>query len=234
MGAAHVVSAAHRRRTAARLVSRGARDAAQGGRRSQSSHHVAHLVRGVQHGPHGRRLRGCHAVLACRLRPRRRGDAPADALRRRSGHPEHDLRRHAPAVRSVGTRERAAGRAARAGVPCRERRRLRHVAGGAAASARAGGLAAGGEVLRRGARREREHPRCRRLHSAPSRRRARRQRRREVPREQGRRCPGREPRGPDHGRHGQQPGTAHAAVPETLALLESLGATNNHNCRACK
>jgi hypothetical protein len=22
--------------------------------------------------------------------------------------------------------------------------------------------------------------------------------------------------------------------PETLALLESLGATNNHNCRACK
>ena len=47
---------------------------------------VAHLVRGLQHRPDGRRVHRRDAVLARRLRARRGRDAPARALR---GRPEH-------------------------------------------------------------------------------------------------------------------------------------------------
>ena len=60
-----------------------ARGAAQGRRRSERAHALAHLVRVVQHRTHGRGLRGRDAVLARRLLARRRRDAPARQVRRR-------------------------------------------------------------------------------------------------------------------------------------------------------
>ena len=62
---------------------------------------LAHLVRGVQHRPHGRRVHRRDAVLARGLRARRGRDAPARPLRRRPEHPDDVVRRRAAAERSV-------------------------------------------------------------------------------------------------------------------------------------
>ncbi len=150
----------------------------KGGADPERAHALAHLVRGVQHRPHGRRVHRRDAVLARGLRARRGGDAPARA----ATAPTRPFRRCRTASARAADRHdrhsrRAAGRSARAAVPRGERRRLRHVARRPAASPRAGRLDAGGEVLPRGAGRRRQHARRRRLHGAPSRRRTRRQRR---------------------------------------------------------
>ena len=155
-------------------------------------------------------------------------------LRRRSEHPDHDVRRRAARQRSIRPAGRAARRAARAALPCRERRRLRHVARRAAAPPRARRLDAGGEVLPRGARRGRQHARRRRLHRAPSRRRARRQRDDQVSVSSGADVMAVNRAGQTTVDMANSPEQRTQPFPETIKLLEGMGAKNNHNCRACK
>ena len=121
---------------------------------------------------------------------------------------------------STGTREqgclraaadpgrRAVGHAAAGGDRRRLRRRIRREL----ASHSPGGLDAGGQVPRRRARRRRERQGSRRQHRAAPCGGARRRRDDPVPRLQGRRREGGQPRGADHRGYGQRPGAAHAAV----------------------
>ena len=80
---------------------------------------VAHLVRGVQHRPDGRRVHRRDAVLARRLRARRGRDAPARALRRRPEHSD-DVVRTRRGARTTGPacrRRRPAARTCRRSTP---------------------------------------------------------------------------------------------------------------------
>ena len=100
VAAAHLVSAADRRIAAEGVVSAPARSAAQSRRRPERAHGVAHLVRRVQHRPHGRGVHRRNAVLARRLRARRGRHAPAREIRRRSDDSDDDVWRGEAAERS--------------------------------------------------------------------------------------------------------------------------------------
>ena len=136
----------------------------------------------------------------------------ADLADQQAGRPDADRRQRSRGARDVaaaagaGRRSRhpAAARRGRAGL----RRRVR----GQCASLRARRDARRGQVPRRGTARRRQCHGRRREHRRPQRGVARRQRDDPVPGLEGRRREDRQPPRPDHGRHGERPGAAHAAL----------------------
>ena len=138
------------------------------------------------------------------------------------------------AERSIRLAGRPDRRSRCAAVPCGERRRLRHLARRPAAPPHSGRLDGCDQVLRRGAQGRHQHPRCQRLHGAPSRRGARRQRDDHVPRQTRRRRHGRGPSGQTTVDMANSPEQRTQPFPETIKLLEGMGAKNNHKCQACK
>ena len=97
LGAARALSAAARVPAAAADLSRFHEGAARQGRESEPASHEEGVVRRVQLRPRRRRRNRRDAVLARRLRGRRRRDEAPDGLRRRPEHPDDEAGR--PAAR---------------------------------------------------------------------------------------------------------------------------------------
>ena len=211
------------------------------GRRLERAPDEEGLVLGLQLRPARRRRDRRDAVLARGLRERRRPcgcwsrTAPTRTSRRRS-RPDGRARATADAKTVEDVSGLPPVPVGGPGVtPLQAATGVGYGEGFAANSHRhaPSGMAAGRQVSRRRDRRRRERARSRGQHRAASCRGARRQRDDPLSRVEGRRRESGQPRGQTTADMANGPVQRIQPFPETLALLEKLGAKNNNKCKSC-